>query len=70
MIRTDEDRRAYLRGALGKLDGLPLLILDGRPDQVHLELARIRAEIQAVMRSLGPTVRVPPLATCEDCIDA
>ena len=76
-VKTDADRRRYLRSALEYLDGLPLLLADGRPDQVALELQRIRATVAAVERSLAPVLAVvaepvpvgpegPPGAICDD----
>jgi hypothetical protein len=66
MITTNAERASYLRTVVDYLDGLPLLIAEGTPDQVHLELDRCRATIRAVMKSFDPAQRPrPPLRDCD-----
>jgi hypothetical protein len=60
-IRDDSDRRRYLADVLAYVEGIPLLLDAGRPDQVALELERIRSQVRAVIMSLGdgsPPARV------------
>ena len=66
MITTDAERAAYLRNVVEYLDGLPELMNRGRPDQVQLEIERIRSTIRSVLASLGPQIVRPPLEACDD----
>lgn len=58
---TSERQGEYLRNALDLLDGLPRLIEHGRPDQVQLELGRIRRTLVVVLDSLDLPAPAPAM---------